>query len=138
LLEELLSSEQSMCRRHSADDFDCCPSDIGDKEMSTLSWQLSANMSTRLNVDMSIIVHNMTRLFSSLTQLSCYDFVAKEREKKLKFTAAEWFTALEFYLQMDGKIHSLQLNIQQNLFHSSGSVLHENMFISRCSTSIYQ
>ncbi len=99
-----------MRRRHGADDFDCCPSDnIADKEMSTLSWQLSVDMSTRLNVDMPIIVQNMTRLFSSLTRVSCPDFVAKEREKKLKLTAAEWFTALEFYLQMDGKTTQLRI-----------------------------
>jgi hypothetical protein len=133
----MLSSEQRMRRRHGADDFYCCPSDdTADKDMSTLSWQLAIEMSARLDVDMPIIVHNMTRLFSSLTRLSCPDFVAKEREKKLKLTAAEWFQALEFYLQMDGKIHfSLTYN---KTCLSSGSVLHENMFISRCSTSIDQ
>ena len=98
--------------------------------------ELFGEITERLHVDVSILDYNYARL------CKCIDVWARENTRRfnvppheLVLEQQDYAVALEFYLQIDGTKH-LRAQLSDYLcimMIFSGLVLHENMFISRCS-----
>jgi len=112
-----------------------------------ISQEDAEEMARRLQVDMSIIIYNAIQ-FRDHCNFFCHLHEYHRRHvQKLPFVppqgpqlkSKQMAEALEFFLQMDGKLRSFVRNISV-LVHMfvcfSGCILHENLLVSWCTTTI--
>ncbi|CAF3873604.1 unnamed protein product [Rotaria sp. Silwood1] len=54
------------------------------------------------NIHQIILIINLNRLYDVRSRFTLREYFMKQGEKNYEFSVEEWFTLLEFYLQMDG------------------------------------
>lgn len=93
----------------------------------------------RLKVTMTLLDYNYTRLNRFIRMLATDQMrVFNLRINEIpRIDEKEYPLALEFFLQFDSKIYSMnRISFIVSFRSFSSSILHENMFISSCTTSI--
>lgn len=93
----------------------------------------------RLKVTMTLLDYNYTRLNRFIRMLATDQMrVFNLRINEIpRIDEKEYPLALEFFLQFDSKIYSMnRISFIVSFRFFSSSILYENMFISSCTTSI--
>ncbi|CAF2129272.1 unnamed protein product [Rotaria magnacalcarata] len=74
---------------------------FNENEMIQPVRQLLDIYALKWNLNKTILVLNLNRLFSLLRRLTLKDFIFEHEKNSYQWTIEDWFIVLEFYLQMD-------------------------------------
>lgn len=102
--DEELSNEEKQ-RRHSnhyINDSTCHLSTDQQYKLSETVRHLLEIYAQKWDINKAILILNLNRLFSLLHQLLSNHFISQQQLDLDQISIDDWFTILEFYLQMDG------------------------------------